>query len=63
MCLVPHHSACEADLLPRLQQLPRFNNNAAIVACTLTSPGDVTCWTGAPGEGLAARESPQQAAI
>jgi len=59
-CLVPHAEACEVDLLSRLQQLSRFDNMAVVEASRSTGRQVFVCWEGAPRDGEAAREEPNE---
>ena len=51
-------NAQAAGLLPRLQRLPRFDNEQMILASGSTAPARFVCWTGSPGEGLVAASPP-----
>jgi hypothetical protein len=53
-CVVPHADAVEANLLARLQRLPRFDNEAVISASGSTQGAEFTCWVGTTGEGIVA---------
>jgi len=44
LCLVPQGAPGEEALLPRLQQLPGFNNGAVIDANCSTEMADFVCW-------------------
>jgi len=44
LCLVPQGAPGEEALLPRLQQLPGFNNEAVIAANCSTELGEFVCW-------------------
>lgn len=53
-CAVPNQLAQGHALLARLQQLPRFDSMAVIVASGCCDDAMFECWSGEPGEGLAA---------
>ncbi|MBK8482158.1 MAG: hypothetical protein IPL40_13485 [Proteobacteria bacterium] len=60
-CVIALDCACELDLLARLQQLPRFDNEALASSAGSARWREFVCWEGAPGEGLAASEAAPQA--
>ena len=53
-CAVPQGWSRSAELLERLQKLPRFNHEATIAAAKSFGPGTFECWSGVPGEAVAA---------
>jgi hypothetical protein len=60
-CLVPHARASE--LLKRLLRLPGFDHEKFIAAMGSTSEARFVCWTGRPGDGRVAAETPPDAAL
>jgi hypothetical protein len=51
-CAISGGQAEASGLLEKLQKLPRFNNEAVIVASGSTSNALFVCWAGSPGEGV-----------
>jgi hypothetical protein len=52
-CAISGGQAEASGLLEKLQKLPRFNDEAVIVASGSTSNALFVCWDGSPGEGVA----------
>ncbi len=52
-CAIGGGQAATTGLLEKLQKLPRFDNQAVIVASGSTSNALFVCWEGSPGEGAA----------
>jgi hypothetical protein len=59
-CLVPH--ALASELLKRLLRLPGFDHQKFILAMGSTTEASFVCWSGRPGDGRAAAETPPEAA-
>ena len=60
-CAVPH--ALASELLKRLLRLPGFDHEKFIAAMGTTSEAKFVCWTGRPGDGQVAAETPPDAAF
>ncbi|HET6982915.1 MAG TPA: hypothetical protein VFI53_12285 [Myxococcaceae bacterium] len=60
-CIVPH--ALASDLLKRLLRLPGFDHEKLIAAMGRTSEAKFVCWTGRPGDGRVAAETPPDPAL
>jgi len=57
-CVVPHSLASE--VLKRVLRLPGFDHAKFIVAMGSTSEAKFVCWTGRPGDGQVAAETPPE---
>ena len=60
-CIVPH--ALASELLRRLLRLPGFDHQKFIAAMGSTREASFVCWTGRPGDGLLAAETPADVAL
>ena len=60
-CIVPHGLASE--LLKRVLRLPGFDHEKFIAAMGSTREAKFVCWTGRPGDGKVAVETPPDAVL